>query len=143
MVARHRLRNFFLLTTLALVADTSAGCLGCAGSPESPDADTLRLQFTEQSARVLDSEWAFSASATGFAVAVTKDSEIEAPRGLQAALPTRGADPVHFAVGSFAVDVREAGATGEGELAGSAVAYERTGGKSYWTATKDGHEEWL
>ena len=31
--------------------------------------------------------------------------------------------------------VREVGATGEGELAGSAVAYPRAGGTSYWAAT--------
>ncbi len=129
------LRHFLWLALLVALSGTFAGCLGCQQAPE-PTADALRMAFAEQSARVLDGDVAFVATDDGFAVTAPE-------RALRAALPKAGADAVHFEVEGLAIDVVEDGSLEAGEIAGSAVAYRRAGGTSYWSANEDGYEEWL
>ncbi|WP_437506872.1 Kelch repeat-containing protein [Sorangium sp. So ce1099] len=59
-------------------------------------------------------------------------------------LPRHGDAPIQFRTpAGIEVRVRELGAAGEGVTVDRAVAYRRTGGTSFWTATDHGVEEWL
>ncbi|MFO0760369.1 MAG: kelch repeat-containing protein [Byssovorax sp.] len=132
-----------LLLLLTTLAGWSSGCLGCSASGSAPETETLRAQFAEQSARVLDGERAFAPSEQGFTLAPPGAGEVVPPGGLRLTLPAMGEEAVVFEVGEVKVSVHEAGAVGAGALAGSAVSYPRAGGTSYWTATEQGYEEWL
>ncbi len=65
-------------------------------------------------------------------------------RGTQIRLPRDGRGLIGFRdPGGTLVEVREAGATGEGAPAEGAVAYRRMGGTSFWKPEAGGVEEWL
>ncbi|WP_437684007.1 Kelch repeat-containing protein [Sorangium sp. So ce131] len=140
-----------LLLCLSLVAS-------CAAEPGSPGAAALRDRFPDQAAEILERRDALVAVAEGFAVQSTSRGTAAWQRrgDLRAVLPRRGEDVFRFRLAhssgsdrgaalsaDFEVRVRELGASGEGAVAGSAVAYARPGGTSYWTATESGYEEWL
>jgi MYXO-CTERM domain-containing protein len=117
---------------------------GCGAGPEPPAAEQLRRSFPAQAAAVLDRREAFAA-AEGGSFRRAADEPSAPVGGLQAALPQLGRDVIalHVPASDFAIRVREGDASGEGVLAGGAVAYERRNGSSFWAATEDGVEEWL
>ena len=64
--------------------------------------------------------------------------------GLHIQLPERGTDAARMTLpGGLAVEVRERGLIGRARKAGGALAYPRAGGRSYWTVTGEGPEEWV
>jgi N-acetylneuraminic acid mutarotase len=64
--------------------------------------------------------------------------------GLVLRLPVNAADAAIFTgQGSVEVQVRERGASGRATAVGAALAYDRSGGTSYWAATASGFEEWI
>ncbi|AUX41687.1 uncharacterized protein SOCE26_031090 [Sorangium cellulosum] len=145
---------------LLLLAAAAGVLLGCGAEPAPPGAAALRGRFPAQEAEILERREALIATAEGFGArpdARGEEFSLRRRGGLRADLPRRGEDALRFrlaggadpagrgAAGSdgFEVHVRELGASGEGTVAGSAVAYVRPGGTSYWTATAGGYEEWL
>ena len=92
---------------------------------------------------MLDGDRAFLPTEAGFALQPAGEAEPAHPGGLRVTLPKLGEHAAVFELEGLRLSVREPGASGEGEISGAAVAYARTGGTSYWTATHDGYEEWL
>ena len=136
--------RFAILLPALLVACSAANGPDLDGAA-SPEDAVLRRAFPEQASRVLDSEPAFAGGESGFALAPESDGSARAVRGgLMARLPRSPGEAARFELlGGLAVSVRERGLTGEGALAGRAVAYARAGGTSYWAATPTEYEEWL
>lgn len=126
-----------LLLPLSLVA-----CGGEPASVELAPADLLRLQFSDQAARILEQEGAFEATERGFATIASPTAgprrhvELELPHDSTETLRFRGAT-------GGEIRVREKGAEGMSVQAESAIAYRRAGGTSFWTTTAGGVEEWL
>ena len=111
--------------------------LGCHVEPL--DAAALRGTFPEQADEILGGRFPLVPSGDGFVRASDPVSS-----EVRAFLPARGEEPLRFALQSGAeVAVRELGAAGEGAPAEGAVAFERAGGASFWSATEAGYEEWL
>jgi MYXO-CTERM domain-containing protein len=115
--------------------------LGCADLPSTPPpAEThLAASFPTHASRVLHADAPFTATPAGFTLTTPRLS----PYRLTPTLPRRAEGPIELQLGTFGIRVRELGAAGEGSLAGSAVAYPRAGGTSFWSATTEGVEEWL
>jgi hypothetical protein len=112
-----------------------------AGSPpdkEQSPSEVLYSLFPDKAPSVLQAEAAFVATDGGYS---------RGPHGavdLDVTLPREGAGALSMkAPGGFGVEVREAGATGKGSLAGHAVSYARAGGTVFWTVVPGGAEEWL
>ncbi|WP_437647217.1 kelch repeat-containing protein [Sorangium sp. So ce362] len=121
-----------------------AACLsGCSAEPEPPaSADSLRRQFPGQSAAVLEAREAFAGDGEGFHLGSAEVSG--RPSRPHVVLPREGSEPIRFRTpAGVEVQVRELGAAGEGTPVGQAVAYRRSGGTSFWSATEHGVEEWL
>ena len=120
---------------------------GCGAGSEPPAAELLRQSFPEQAADVLDRREVFVAVDEGFARRAADGPAVApgADTALRAALPQSAQSPIRLrSPGSnFEVRVRELEVSGEGVLAGGAVAYPRAGGTSFWAATEAGVEEWL
>jgi len=135
MKDRIALRHLPWIAFLVILAVTNASCLGCQNAP-APTPASLRAQFSERAARVLDGDLPFVATPRGFSLPATE-------RAFRLTLPREGSSPFRFEDGDFAIDVTEIGLTGAGTIDSSAVTYPREGGASYWTATEAGYEEWL
>ena len=72
------------------------------------------------------------------------EAALSARGGLRLELPARGDKAARFSLaGGFTAEVREVGIEGEGRQVRAAVAYQRSGGISYWRATAMGYEEWV
>jgi Kelch motif protein len=137
MMPRPRSREHFAL--FALFTLSSGALPACAVAPESVSTTALRLSFPDHVAEVLEAPLAFASTDRGFARITPERGSI-----LRAELPRRGDSPILLAgPEGFSIQVREVSAKGEGSLVGSAVAYRRAGGTSYWTAATTGVEEWL
>ncbi|WP_437729606.1 kelch repeat-containing protein [Sorangium sp. So ce861] len=122
----------------------AAACLsGCSAEVEPPaSAAALRRQFPEQSAAVLEAREAFVGDAEGFHLGSAEVSG--RPSRPHVVLPREGSEPIRFRTpAGVEVRVRELGAAGEGMAVEQAVAYRRSGGTSFWSATEHGVEEWL
>ncbi len=113
----------------------------------------LRQDFAAQAAEVVEgagffrSPYGFAArpetTATQEAVEAV-EAALSARGGLRLELPAGGKGAARFSLaGGFTAEVREVGAEGEGRQVRSAVAYQRSGGTSYWRATAMGYEEWV
>ncbi|AUX38569.1 uncharacterized protein SOCE836_108160 [Sorangium cellulosum] len=121
----------------------AAACLsGCSAEPESPSAAGLRRRFPDQSAAVLEAREAFAGDEEGFHLG---SAEVNGrPARPYVVLPREGSEPIRFRTpAGVEVRVRELGAAGEGIPVEQAVAYRRSGGTSFWSATERGVEEWL
>ncbi|WP_437317163.1 Kelch repeat-containing protein [Sorangium sp. So ce385] len=122
----------------------AAACLsGCSAEVDPPaSAAALRRQFPDQSAAVLEAREAFVGDADGFHLG---SAEVNGrPARPHVVLPREGSEPIRFRTPvGVEVRVRELGAAGEGMAVEQAVAYRRSGGTSYWSATERGVEEWL
>jgi hypothetical protein len=154
--ARHgkrsaRLASRFFSAPLAALAAAAAAALyaGCGAEPATPDAQALRRAFPAESGAVLDHGEGFTATAEGF-VAVGEGSApgalpaVGGFRQLEVELPRAGDGVIRLRTsGGFEARVREIGASGEGAIVNRAVAYQRAGRASYWTAGQDKAEEWL
>ncbi len=131
----RRLRFLAVSGVLFFLGGTSSGCLGCAQEPAATDEGALRLRFPDHAARILESPVPFAAAVDEFTVARP---------GVTVHLPAKAGLAARFELAAGpAIQVREIGISGDGALAGSAVAFGRDGGRSYWTATAYGLEEWL
>ncbi|XXX77100.1 kelch repeat-containing protein [Sorangium sp. So ce134] len=132
-----------VLSRFALPLWVSGYLSGCSAEPDPPaSAATLHRQFPDQAAAVLDAREAFVGDGEGFHLGPAEVSG--RPARPQVALPREGSEPIRFRTPSGAeVRVRELGAAGEGAPVGQAVAYRRSGGTSFWSATDHGVEEWL
>ncbi|WP_437335169.1 kelch repeat-containing protein [Sorangium sp. So ce394] len=122
----------------------AAACLsGCSGEVEPPaSAAALRRQFPDQSAAVLEAREAFVGDGEGFHLGSAEVSGT--PARPHVVLPREGSDPIRMRTpAGVEVRVRELGAAGEGMAVEQAVAYRRSGGTSFWSATERGVEEWL
>lgn len=115
-------------------------------------AALLRQAFPEHADEVLEAGVGFAGHSQGFSRrwggsvdADALQSPLKGAAGvLDAILPQKGHDAIRLVLGDgFEVHVRELDVAGEGRSAGSAIAYTRAGGTSYWTATSAGAEEWL
>ncbi|WP_437813381.1 kelch repeat-containing protein [Sorangium sp. So ce1078] len=132
-----------VLPRSALLLWALARLSGCSAEPESPaSAATLRRQFPGQSAAVLEAREAFVGDGEGFHLGSTEVNG--RPSRPRVVLPREGSEPIRFLTpGGVEVRVREHGAAGEGTPVEQAVAYRRSGGTSFWSATERGVEEWL
>ncbi|WP_437609466.1 kelch repeat-containing protein [Sorangium sp. So ce834] len=122
----------------------AAACLsGCSAEVDPPaSAAALRRQFPDQSAAVLSAREAFVGDGEGFHLGSAEVSG--RPARPHVVLPREGSEPIRFRTpAGVEVRVRELGAAGEGTAVEQAVAYRRSGGTSYWSATERGVEEWL
>src|SRR5262249_19884926 len=122
-----------LLTTALSVA---GGWLACQAPGLDEAASPLRARFQEQAPHILDAELPFAANGNGLSLATPG-------RPLHLQLPERTDQAASFHLDGTIIHVTELGITGGGVLTGSAVAYGRKGGTSYWSATAEGFEEWL
>ncbi|WP_437306851.1 kelch repeat-containing protein [Sorangium sp. So ce388] len=128
---------------MALLLWLSAGLSGCSVEPEPPaSAATLQRHFPDRSAAVLEARDAFVADGEGFHLGSV---DVRGrPSRLRVVLPREGSEPIRFSTPTgIEVRVREHGAAGDGTPVGRAVAYRRSGGTSFWSATEHGVEEWL
>jgi WD40 repeat protein len=142
---------------LALAVPAVLGVVnGCA--PDALDGGAvalLRAHFPQHADRVLGAggSRAIVAMPDGSFAPVPR-AEPDPLRAAEAAVAMRGGLNATFAPdgegalrlglpGGFAVEVREAGLRGAGRVHGGAVAYDRHGGASFWSATGAGYEEWL
>ncbi|WP_437953236.1 kelch repeat-containing protein [Sorangium sp. So ce296] len=116
---------------------------GCSGEVDPPaSAAALRRQFPDQSAAVLEAREAFVGDGEGFHLGSAEVSG--RPSRPHVVLPREGSDPIRIRTpAGVEVRVRELGAAGEGMAVEQAVAYRRSGGTSFWSATERGVEEWL
>ncbi|MGK3989091.1 kelch repeat-containing protein [Sorangium sp. So ce136] len=132
-----------VLPRIALLFWLSACLSGCSIETEPPaSAATLQRQFPAQSAAVLEAREAFVADGEGFRLG-SVDARGRRSRP-HVVLPREGSEPIRFSTPTgVEVRVREHGAAGEGTPVGQAVAYRRSGGTSFWSATDHGVEEWL
>ena len=138
------LQRLSLLVVLSLLASGAGGCFGETAAPASASAsaDVLRQRFPDQADLVLGQGEAFVATENGFALAASPGRAGWA--GVEIALPRDGSEPIVMrGFGGVEVKVREIGTYDVGETTGRAVAYRRTGGASFWTASASGVEEWL
>lgn len=142
MSSTSRSRQVFHLVLGCLLASGLGGCLGCGGEPVTLES-TLRQRFPERAALVLEHGDAFVATEEGFAL--EGSSARGAWQGVEVTLPREGREAIGFrGFGGVEVRVREIGAEGEGTPAEHAIAYQRAGGTSFWTAMSGGVvEEWL
>ncbi|WP_437937922.1 kelch repeat-containing protein [Sorangium sp. So ce341] len=122
----------------------AAACLsGCSAEVDPPaSAAALRRQFPDQSAAVLEAREAFVVDGKGFHLG---SAEVNGrPSRPHVVLPREGSEPIRIRTpAGMEVRVRELGAAGEGMAVEQAVAYRRSGGTSFWSATERGVEEWL
>ncbi|WP_437998585.1 kelch repeat-containing protein [Sorangium sp. So ce185] len=141
MSPRGSLRRVRPRLTLLLWA--AAWLSGCSGEVEPPaSAAALRRQFPDQSAAVLEAREAFVADGEGFHLGSAEVSG--RPSRPHVVLPREGSEPIRIRTpAGVEVRVRELGAAGEGMAVEQAVAYRRSGGTSFWSATERGVEEWL
>ncbi len=121
-----------------------AGCGVGAEAWTTPEA--LQARFSAQAGEVLAGE-GFLRTAEGFA---TRPQEAApgafrlAGERIKLTLPGKGEEPLVFeGQRGFALRVRALGMLGDGAPFGSSVTYARPGGRSYWTASARGAEEWL
>jgi N-acetylneuraminic acid mutarotase len=133
-------RSVLLAMAMPVLA-LGASRIGCAA--EDTHASTLRARFPEHARRILEGGEPFAAAPGGFSLAA--QSTARAPdRALSLVLPEDAGGEARFSLADgFSVRVVEERALGEGRLEGGAVVYRRTGGASFWAATKAGFEEWL
>ncbi|WP_437689552.1 kelch repeat-containing protein [Sorangium sp. So ce176] len=132
-----------VLPRFALLLSGPACLSGCSAEPEPPaSADTLRRRFPDHSAAVLEAREAFVGDAEGFHLG---SAEVGGrPSRPRVVLPREGSEPIRFRTpAGVEVRVREQGVVGEGTPVEQAVAYRRSGGTSFWSATDHGVEEWL
>ncbi|HTN85744.1 MAG TPA: kelch repeat-containing protein, partial [Sorangium sp.] len=132
-----------VLPRIALLFWLSACLSGCSVEPEPPaSAATLQRHFPDRSAAVLEARDAFVADGEGFHLGSV---DVRGrPSRLRVVLPREGSEPIRFSTPTgIEVQVREQGAAGDGTPVGRAVAYRRSGGTSFWSATDHGVEEWL
>ena len=120
-------------------------CLAVVGSGcdanEASD-DPVRESFPKYAAAVLERGSEISRTQRGFEVIATGDGRIQT-KG-KVSLPATGADAIRFSMrDGTEIRVRELGLSGEGAIVDRAVSYEVPGGKSYWSASVGGAEEWL
>ncbi|WP_437953238.1 kelch repeat-containing protein [Sorangium sp. So ce296] len=132
-----------VLPRLTLVLWAAACLSGCSGEVDPPaSAAALRRQFPDQSAAVLEAREAFVGDGEGFHLGSAEVSG--RPSRPHVVLPREGSEPIRFRTAAgVEVRVRELGAAGEGMAVEQAVAYRRSGGTSFWSATEHGVEEWL
>ncbi|WP_437570634.1 kelch repeat-containing protein [Sorangium sp. So ce542] len=116
---------------------------GCSAEVDPPaSAAALRRQFPDQSAAVLEAREAFVSDGEGFHLGSAEVSG--RPARPHVVLPREGSAPIRIRTpAGVEVRVRELGAAGEGMAVEQAVAYRRSGGTSFWSATEHGVEEWL
>ncbi|KYG08294.1 hypothetical protein BE21_24515 [Sorangium cellulosum] len=141
MAPRGFLRRVQPRRTLLLWA---AACLsGCSAEVDAPaSAAALRRQFPDQSAAVLEARETFVGDGEGFHLGSAEVSG--RPARPHVVLPREGSEPIRLRTpAGVEVRVRELGAAGEGMAVEQAVAYRRSGGTSFWSATEHGVEEWL
>ena len=135
------------ILAIALVAVAGRASLGCEAAPSGVAARaerTLATSYSTHAADILDARTGFERRGEGFARAPdARSGPQRGERDLEIELPRRGEGVIAVSAGGLAIRVREIDASGEGALAGSAVAYPRAGGTSLWTATPEGAEEWL
>ncbi|XYH98162.1 kelch repeat-containing protein [Sorangium sp. So ce1128] len=132
-----------VLPRIALLFWLSACLSGCSVETDPPaSAATLQRQFPDQSAAVLEAREAFVGDGEGFHLGSV---EVRGrPSRPHVVLPREGSERIRFRTAAgVEVRVREHGAAGEGTPVGQAVAYRRSGGTSFWSATDHGVEEWL
>jgi MYXO-CTERM domain-containing protein len=140
----NRSRRPLLVALVLFMALVLGACPGCGGEPaESAPASALRQRFPDRAALVLEQGEAFAARGEEFAL--DGPGAEGASRGVEVTLPHEAREAIRFRGFEGAeVRVREIGVEGEGALVKQAVAYRRTGGASFWTASSGGVvEEWL
>jgi hypothetical protein len=117
----------------------AVGCGGDEAPTEAAATRALHQAFPAQAVRIVAHEQgAFARVERGFALADA------AARPLRPTLPPTGAGAIELALADgFAVRVREVGMAGAGRVEGTAVAYARAGGTSYWAAHPTGVENWV
>lgn len=141
MQARTLLRNAIFLAAAITLPGSSTG--GCESDPASQGAMNLRVRFPDHVTRVLGTGAGFAPMNDGFAR--REDPGREGALGLHAFLPREGSEALRLQLpDGFEARVRELDVAGEGVIEGSAVAYSRAGGTSFWATTEGGYyEEWL
>ncbi len=129
-----------LLSAAALLLLPACG----QSSPEAAPAE-LVASFPEHAARVLSGSTPFKEHEGGFALPPAEPGMADANRdGLEIHLPARGGEPVRWRTrGGLAVELREIDGGGTGTLSGTTVVYPGEGRTGFWSATANGHEEWL
>ena len=126
-----------------------AAACGCAllmlTSCSRDHAAGLQARYPQVAGRIL-SGTGFARTGDGYvaADASADPAAATARRGYEARLPADGGDAATFsAPGAAAIQVRELGAAGAPAAVGSALAYGRAGGTSYWAAGDADLEEWI
>lgn len=109
-----------LLRTLVLSCSLSL-LLGCTERPTA--AAELESHFPHLASRIL------KPAPSRVALAVE--------------LPELASQPVRFKLGHFGFELRELELTGVAARAHGATTYDGRAGRSYWTTTAEGHEEWI
>jgi MYXO-CTERM domain-containing protein len=118
------------------LAAMGAGC-----NPQESSEEPLRDAFPKLAAAVLERGSELARTSRGFEVIVT---DARVPPRARVTLPATGEGAIAFSLaGGAEVTVREVGLSGAGEITDRAVAYDLPRGKSYWSASAGGAEEWL
>jgi len=101
----------------------------------------MRQSFPEYASSVLSRGSQIGRTERGFEVISTVKGVHEDGHVV---LPRAGSEPIVFSSKKKGeVRVREVALAGEGQIVDRAVAYGVPGGRSYWTATSNGAEEWF
>ncbi|WP_437669500.1 Kelch repeat-containing protein [Sorangium sp. So ce131] len=109
----------------------------------SPDSDALRVAFPGLAAHVLEPPGGHAFEDRGDAFALRAAEHGPSGR-LDAYMPRAGTEEIVIqAAQGFTVRVRALGMAEQARPAGRALAYARSGGTSFWSATPEGLEEWL
>jgi N-acetylneuraminic acid mutarotase len=138
-------RTFFILSTVVSLAVEAGACTRTSLLPAG---------LSSHASEVLGGA-GFTSSSTGFSaktgITSTQRGAVEAAEaaltvrsGLRLHLPLSAKEPVRLSFpGGRSIEVRERGVAGEGRLVEGAVAYDWSGGTSFWRSTELGYEEWI
>lgn len=139
----HQLRSSRAWRRIAEVSlwVSLAAAAGCAGTSTDAVGTTgaLRAAFPSVAAQILTPSQEHLVGPTQMVPMQT----VRHPGGLRATFPSSAEGSIRFASGDFAIEVTELEAWGPTQQAEGAIAFAREGGRSYWTPTERGFEEWL
>ena len=118
----------------------------------SPAVERILAAFPDQAAKLLAMKVALVETKAGDGFEVATAATPRASRRLSIHLPRNVREPVALESAHLSLRIHESSllapapareASGEGAVQGTAVAYSRQQGGSFWTATEGGFEEWL
>lgn len=128
------------LFVVCLAAMTGACANNAPSAPSAPRG--VEQSFPAYARAVLERGAQIARTERGFEAIVTGRAPAR-PMG-HVVLPRNGAEPILFASKkSGEIRVREVALAGDGQIERRAVTYDVPGGKSYWTTTSGGAEEWF